>query len=154
MATQPGRIQYMPGRTCGPVQRRKEDKCRSKTTTTNCSAAHRKRAQHGLPDRTSNFVCEKGQSKRKSTPNHPEAEAGTKKRAICVNDSIVSFNHPEVMGKQVKVKFFVKESGKDEWFDGVIATYNCIFGKYGVIFPCDGETVEMSIDDHDLKLMD
>ncbi len=48
----------------------------------------------------------------------------------------------------------MKESGKDEWFDGVIATYNGISGKYGVFFPCDGETVEMSIDDHDLKLMD
>ena len=76
---------------------------------------------------------------------------------MSVNDSIVSLMpnaHPEVMRENVQVKFLVKEAGEEEWFDGVIVSYNGISGQYGVFFPCDGETVELSLDDHDLKFMD
>ena len=45
----------------------------------------------------------------------------------------------------MKVKFLVKESGKEEWFDGMIISYNGMSGLYGIYFPCDGQTVEMSL---------
>ncbi len=57
------------------------------------------------------------------------------------------------MGKEVKVNFFVKDSGEGQWFDGVIVTYNGMSGHYGVCFPCDGQTVEMSLDVKDLELV-
>ena len=53
----------------------------------------------------------------------------------------------------MKVNFLVKESGKEEWFDGMIISYNGMSGLYGIYFPCDGQTVEMSLDDEDLELV-
>ena len=80
-----------------------------------CTHADRM-AQHGPPDRVSNFVCDsvhssKQSSKRKSAPNPSIVQPGTKKKAISVSDSIVPFipnSRPEVLGKAVKAKFLVK----------------------------------------------
>ena len=125
------------------------------------STAPRQNSSAWSPDRASNFVCDDDQSskqssKRKSAPNPSILQPGTKKKAISVSDSIVPFipnSHPEVLGKAVKVRFLVKESGKEEWFDGMIILYNGMAGLYGIYFPCDGQTVEMSLDDEDLKLV-
>ena len=34
--------------------------------------------------------------------------------------------HPEVMGKQVSVKYELTDTGGFEWFEGIITTYNCL----------------------------
>ena len=36
---------------------------------------------------------------------------------------------------------FKVASGKTEWFKGQITKYDGLTGKYGIYFPCDGETV-------------
>ena len=42
-----------------------------------------------------------------------------------------------------------------EWYEGVIATYNIVNGKYGIYFPCDNETIETTLDDdEDLEFVD
>ena len=69
---------------------------------------------------------------------------------MCLQYEMVSC---QVHWKAVKVKFLVKESGKEEWFDGMIISYNGMSGLYGIYFPCDGQTVEMSLDDEDLELV-
>ena len=69
--------------------------------------------------------------------------ASSKEQAIEVGDDTIQYvpnNHPEVMGKRVRMKFDVSDS--EEWLNGIITTYNGITQKYGVFFPCDKETVE------------
>jgi len=44
------------------------------------------------------------------------------------------------------------ENGKEEWFEGVICSYNGITQKYGVYFPCDGQTVDTCLDDEDMEI--
>ena len=36
--------------------------------------------------------------------------------------------HPDVLGKIVRIQFEV--SGKNEWFEGIVATYNGLKGKF------------------------
>ena len=61
------------------------------------------------------------------------------------------------MGKNVQVKFTVdkgsnsKEKPKDKWFDGIVAAYDGVTGKYGIYFPCDQQTVYMLPNDADLR---
>ena len=111
-------------------------------------------AQYSPPDRVSNFVSE---SKTK-TPKRSLAKSSTlvrqKRRAICRENSIecIPDDHSELLGKSVKVKFQVDEK-REEWFNDVIDTYNLKSGEYGVYFPCDGETVEMPLDDEDLVII-
>ena len=57
-----------------------------------------------------------------------------------------------MIGKRVKMLFTVED--KDEWCEGIIATYNILSGKYGIYFPADNETVETSLEDDDLKFID
>lgn len=56
------------------------------------------------------------------------------------------------MGKNVDMKFEITESGKSEWFEGTISSYDGI-NKYSY-FPYDQETVFASLDDEDLEIMD
>ena len=63
-------------------------------------------------------------------------------------------SHPELMGKQVRMKFDVSKSGKTEWFQGIVSSYDGINQKYGIYFPCDGETVFAKLDDEDLEIID
>ena len=58
------------------------------------------------------------------------------------------------MGKRVKEKFMVNNLKKEEWFVGVISSYNGLKGDYGTYFPCDKKTVNMTLDDEDLKLLE
>ena len=39
---------------------------------------------------------------------------------------------------------FKVASGKTEWFKGQITKYDGLTGKYGIYFPCDGETICVS----------
>ena len=55
------------------------------------------------------------------------------------------------MGKKVRVKFIVKDSKKEEWFVGIISSYN---GNTGIFFPCDNQTVQMKLDDEDLEFLE
>ena len=54
-----------------------------------------------------------------------------------------------LFGKSVEMKF--KVSGKIQWFKGQITMYDGLTGKYGIYFPCDGETVYVYPNDKDLR---
>ena len=41
-----------------------------------------------------------------------------------------------------------------EWYEGVVATYNIVNGKYGIFVPVDNETIETTLDDEDLEFID
>ena len=45
------------------------------------------------------------------------------------------------MGRKLKMKFYVKDSGQHQFFSGQIIKYDGLTGKYGVYFPFDGEVV-------------
>ena len=60
-------------------------------------------------------------------------------------------SRPDAMGKQVEMKF--KISGKDKWFQGVITTYNGLTGNYGIYFPYDSLTIDVTLDDEDLRFI-
>ena len=77
--------------------------------------------------------------------------------ALSVGNTTVTFipnPHPDMMGKKVKVKFMVTNLKKEEWFPGIVSTYNGLNGKYGIYFPSDEQTIEMSLNDEDLKFVD
>ena len=48
---------------------------------------------------------------------------------------------------------FTVDDHSDEWYEGIIATYNVLSGKYGVYFPADNETVETTFEDNDLEFI-
>ena len=50
--------------------------------------------------------------------------------------NFASNTHPEVLGKKVRMKFQTAPE-TEEWFEGIIASYNGMLGKYGVYFPSD-----------------
>ena len=46
-------------------------------------------------------------------------------------------------------------SSEEQWFDGIITSYDGLKGKYGVYFPLDGQTVDTSLgDEEDLEMCD
>ena len=47
-----------------------------------------------------------------------------------------------------------KVNKKIKWFSGEINSYDELSGKYGVYFPCDGETVFVFPDDKDISYVD
>ena len=49
---------------------------------------------------------------------------------------------------------FESAAGEDEWYDEIICSYNGMTGKYGVYFPCDGQTEEASFHDDDMEIID
>ena len=49
---------------------------------------------------------------------------------------------------------FEVEKGIEEWYEGMIASYNIFSGKYTVLFPSDGQTEEASFDDNDMEFLD
>ena len=78
-----------------------------------------------------------------------------KHQTICIDKSVVECipnGHPEILGKCARMRFD-NEEGQEEWYEGVISSYNMITGKYGIYFPCDGLSEEASFDD-DLQIMD
>ena len=52
---------------------------------------------------------------------------------------------PEALGKKVKMKF--ETPAREQWFDGMITSYDGLKGKFGVYFPSDGQTVDTSLGD-------
>ena len=113
-----------------------------------------KMAMLGPPDRYSNFKAKADNQKRKN--NDIDSTTPIKKMALSVGNTTVTFTpnpHPEMMGKKVKVKFMVTNRKKEEWFLGIVSTYNGLNRKYGIFFPSDEQTIEMSLDDEDLKLI-
>lgn len=48
---------------------------------------------------------------------------------------------------------FEIDSNIEQWFEGIIVSYNSVNQKYKIHFPCDNDTVEASIDDEDLEFM-
>ena len=50
-------------------------------------------------------------------------------------------SHPEIMDKCARIKF---QGKKEEWYEGVVSSYNVITGKYSIYFPSDGQTEEAS----------
>ena len=80
-----------------------------------------------------------------------------KKSCIEIDNKNVHFvpnPRPEVIGKQVKMKFQIVESDISEWFQGIISSYDGVTQKYGMYFPSDKETVYTSLDDEDLELLE
>lgn len=59
---------------------------------------------------------------------------------------------PSLFGKSVEMQFKM-ESGKLQWFKGQITNYDGLTGKYGVFFPCDGETVFVDKNDKDMRFI-
>ena len=72
---------------------------------------------------------------------------------IVWSNTIYPNTHPEILGKKARMKFNDGE-GEDQWYEGVVSSYNVITGKYGVYFPLDGTTEETSYADGDFELMD
>jgi len=56
----------------------------------------------------------------------------------------------EYLGRHLKMKFLIRDTGRTQLFDGQITTYDGLTGKYGVYFPCDGKTVYIYLDDKDV----
>ena len=107
-----------------------------------------KESEYGPPDHTDNFVAGR---KRKSNDAHSSTS-----HEMNVDNSVVQYypnTHPEILGEKARMKFNDGE-GEDQWYEGVVSSYNVITGKYGVYFPCDGTTEETSYADGDFELMD
>ena len=49
---------------------------------------------------------------------------------------------------------FVNEKEQEQWYEGIISSYNVITGKYSVYFPYDRVTEEVSYDDKDMEIID
>ena len=47
---------------------------------------------------------------------------------------------PDALGRKVKTKF--ETLSEEQWFDGMITSYDGLKGKFGVHFPSDGKTVD------------
>lgn len=107
-------------------------------------------AEHGPPDRVTNFNVE-------NTANSDLASKERRPKPITIENSQIKFTpntQPEVMGRRVKMKFHITDTDTEETFEGVIASYNGMTGKFGVYFPADGETVDVSLSDEDLEIID
>ena len=95
--------------------------------------------------------------KRQSSTNKFYSTPSSKKDCIEIDNKKIQFvpnPHPEVIGKQVRMKFKTVDSNTLEWFEGIVSSYDGITQKYGVYFPSDEETVFVSLDDEDLEGFD
>lgn len=95
-----------------------------------------KEAEFGPPDKVANFNITAGKRSNKHD------SGATKKMAIEISNDVVAYildKHPEL---NARTKFDI------EWFGGIINQ------KYGVYFPCDQETVFVSLDDDDFEIVD
>ena len=85
--------------------------------------------------------------------NH-EQNKRQKRRAIGLNEAVVDVipdNNPSAIGKKV-IMFDVE--GRCEWYEGIVAGYNIVTGKYSIFFSYDNETIQTNLDDEDLKFID
>ena len=112
-----------------------------------------KTAQFGPPDRSDNFAL--STSRKRSKFSSEENKSSTPKH-LChtVDNSMVECipdQHPEVMGRHIRMRF--EDDSGEEWYEGIISSYNMITGKYGIYSPCDGLTGEASFDDDDMEII-
>ena len=87
-------------------------------------------SQFGPPDRSDTFVTGPSTS-RKRADNSPHLKNAPKHLAVCVDNSIVQYipnYHPEILGKHARMRFET-ESRKEEWYEGVISSYNANMGS-------------------------
>ena len=54
-----------------------------------------------------------------------------------------------LIGKKVEMRFKINK--KTKWFSREINSFDELSGRYGIYFPCDGETVFAYPDDKDLR---
>ena len=76
--------------------------------------------------------------------------------SVSVDESVIKIHqnlHPEVVGKRVRVKYENMDNGSD-WYEGIIASFNCMTGMYGVFFPCDSKTEEFFLDEEEFVILD
>ena len=114
-----------------------------------------KTCQHGPLDRVDNFLSESSSRNELLTVLNIHQAIKLSKH-VCVSDSIVECipnDHPEIIGKSAKKKF-VNEKELEQWYEGIISSYNVISGKYFVYFLYDGVTEETSYDDKDVEIID
>ena len=115
-----------------------------------------KQAQFGPSDQPVHFeessllTCKRTSDSSKNTPV-------PKKKAVSRGNSVIQvipIPHPEVMGK-VRLRFNVLDVCELQWFRGIITTYNGMTQKYGVYFPADEQTADVSLDsEDDLQFLD
>ena len=132
---------------------RREAALKKRKQRMNARMAPDKKTQFGPPDRSSNFV-----SRKRDRSGSPETSCLLRKKSLHINvdNSRIGFipnSHPEILGKRARMKF-ESPSGQDEWYDGIICSYNGMTGKYGIYFPCDDQTEEASFDDDDMEIID
>ena len=74
-------------------------------------------------------------------------------RELSTSPLSVTYQPPDMslMGREVRMKFKIKETGKIQWFNGQVTTYDGMKGKYGVYFPIDQQTVFVYPDDKDVE---
>ena len=87
-----------------------------------------KSAQFGPLDHTSNYLPMTVTS-RKRKSSQSTGNCAPKGRAV---SGYTPNSNPEVLGKSVRMKFNI-ENGKEEWFEGLICSYNGIAQKYSVL---------------------
>ena len=58
------------------------------------------------------------------------------------------------MNRKLKMKFYVKDRKRHEFFSGQIVSYDGMMGKYGAYFPSDGEMVYIDPNDSDVIYLD
>ena len=51
------------------------------------------------------------------------------------------------------IKYDYTDGGCD-WYEGIIVTFNCISGKYGVFFPSDNTSEEFSLNEEGFVIND
>lgn len=56
------------------------------------------------------------------------------------------------IGRKIEMRFKVDK--KIKWFSGEVSSFDEHSGKYGIYFPCDGETVFVYPDDKDIRYVD
>ena len=61
-----------------------------------------------------------------------------------------------LMNRKLKMKFYIKDKKRHEYFSGQIVWYDGITGKYGAYFSSDGEDLVVFIrpDDNDVIYLD
>ena len=71
------------------------------------------------------------------------------------NSEEITYKPPDIslMGRMLKMKFHVQDTGIYQYFTGKIVNYDGCSGKYGVYFPSDGEIVYMHPDDKDVVFL-
>ena len=71
------------------------------------------------------------------------------------NSEEIIYKPPDMslMGRMIKMKFHVQDTGIDQYFTGKIVNYDGCSGKYGVYFPSDGEIVYMHPDVKDVVFL-